>query len=200
MPVMKLKMNQNSIFAILLRSPWWVSGLLAAGLFFLGRMIFPADYQLYAIFLSLPFIVIAVVTLWKQVRAPSEAGVAAKLDALRALQWQEFAAAAEEAFTRDGFTVKRLSRPGADLEITKAGRVAVVGCKRWKVARAGVEPLRELDAAREAHEAHEAIFLAAGEVTATARAFAAEKKIRLIEYAELVRLLPRPASGTAARA
>jgi restriction system protein len=200
MPVMNLKMNQNSIFAILLRSPWWMSGLLAAGLFFLGRMIFPTDFQIYAIFLALPFIVIASITLWKALRAPSEAGVAAKLDALRALQWQEFCASVEEAFTRDGYSVKRLSRPGADLQITKAGRVAVVGCKRWKVARAGVEPLRELDAAREAQEAHEAIFLAAGEVTATARAFAAEKKIRLIEHAELVRLLPRPAGGTAARA
>ena len=199
MPGMNLKMNQNSIFAILLRSPWWMSGGLAAGLFFFGRMIFPTDFQIYAIFLSLPFIVIAAVTLWKQLRAPSEAGVTATLDALRTLQWQEFSAAVEEAFTRDGYTVKRLSRPGADLEVTKAGRVAVVGCKRWKVARAGVEPLRELDSAREAHEAHEAILLSAGEVTATARAFAAEKKIRLIDGAELARLLPRAARETTAR-
>jgi restriction system protein len=38
---MKLKMNQNSLFAILLRSPWWVSGGIAAALFTAARIVLP---------------------------------------------------------------------------------------------------------------------------------------------------------------
>jgi len=195
MPVMKLKMHQNSIFAILMRAPWWVSGGIAAALFAAAQAILPTEYAVYAFFVSLPFSVIAAYVLWKQLRAPSEAKVAGKLEALRALPAQAFSAALEEAFRRDGYTVKRIARNGADLELAKAGRVTLVGCRRWKVARTGIEPLRELDAARLAHEAHEAIYFAAGEVTDTARAFATDRKIRLVDAAGLAQLVPRIDSG-----
>ena len=114
------------------------------------------------------------------------------MESLRALNWDEFSAALESAFRRDGYIVGRLNIAGADLEMTKAGRVSLVGCKRWKVARAGVEPLREIDAARKDRDAHECIYVTAGEFTDTARAFAAEKQIRLVNDAELAKLLPRP--------
>ncbi len=96
-----------------------------------------------------------------------------------------------EGFVRDGYHVKPVAVAGAELELTRAGRVTLVGCKRWKVVRAGVEPLRELDAARQARDAHDCIYVAAGELTANARAFAAEKRIRLVEGGELAALLPR---------
>ena len=110
---------------------------------------------------------------------------------LRALSWEEFAGSLEEAFRRDGYAVERPRVAGADLALTKSGRVTLVGCKRWKVARAGVEPLRELHAAREAREAQLCIYVSAGEFTDTARAFAAEKNVRLLHGAELAALLPR---------
>lgn len=88
--------------------------------------------------------------------------------------------------------MNRLQIAGADFELAKAGRTSLVGCKRWKVARAGVEPLKELAAARRGREAHEAIYVAAGEITDNARAFAVEKNIRLVHDAELVKLLPQP--------
>ena len=190
MPAMKLKMHQNSIFAILLRSPWWVSGALAAAMFALGRLVIPAEYSIYAIFLALPFIVISAHTLWKQLRAPSAEAVAGKLEALRAMSWQEFSPALEEGFRRDGYGVKRIGRSGADLELVKAGRVTLVAGKRWKAGRTGIEALRELDAARVAHDAHDSIYIAAAEVTDTARAFASKSGIRVLEGAELVRLVP----------
>ncbi len=185
-------MNRNSIFAILLRSPWWVSGGLAAALFTGARLALPADYELYSFFVALPFFVIAVHTGWQQLRAPSEAGVAATIDAVRAMSWTEFSELVEAAFRRDGYGVARKGGAGADLELVKAGRVTLVSCKRWKVARTGIEPLRELDAARQASEAHECVYISAGEITATARAFALEKNIRLIHDADLARFLPKP--------
>ena len=145
----------------------------------------------YAVFVALPFIVIGCVAGWQQLRAPSAGRIAATLQALRLLSWDEFSAALEEAFRRDGYSVNRLRIAGADLELTKAGRVSLVGGKRWKVARAGVEPLRELDAARHAREAHDCIYVAAGEITENARAFATQKNIRLLHGADLAKFLPQ---------
>jgi restriction system protein len=186
---MNLKMNQNSIFAMLLRSPWWVSGGVAAALFTATRLVLPEEYGPYAFFASLPFFVIAVYTGWQQLRAPSEARIAVAMEALRAMSWTEFSAAVEEAFRRDGYGVARSNTTGADLELTKSGRVTLVGCKRWKVARTGIEPLRELDSTRRRYEAQECVYIATGEFTDTARSFATEKSIRLLSGAELAKAL-----------
>ncbi|MEK6243864.1 MAG: restriction endonuclease [Pseudomonadota bacterium] len=183
-------MNKNSLFAVLLRSPWWISIAVAAGVFALARMALPEAYAPYGMFASLPFIVIGSYAGWQQLRAPSASSIAATLEALRALSWDDFSRALEDAFRRDGYGVIRLGGAGADLELTKAGRVSLVGCKRWKVARTGVEPLRELDAARRAHDAHEGIYIAAGEITDNARAFATGNNIRLLHGADLAQLLP----------
>jgi len=182
-------MNKNSLFAVLLRSPWWISIAVAAALFAMARMLLPEAYAPYAIFGSLPFIVIGCVAFWQQLRAPSAERIAATLESLRALSWDEFSAALEAAFRRDGYGVSRLNAAGADLELTKSGRLSLVGCKRWKVARTGIEPLREIDAARHAREAQECIYVAAGEFTDNARTFASEKNIRLVHDAELAKLL-----------
>jgi len=186
---MKLKMNENSIFAILLRSPWWMSAGIAAALFAATRLIVPAEYGPYAFFASLPFSVIAVYLGWQQLRAPSEARIGKAMEALRAMGWAEFSAAVQEAFGRDGYTVAPIATTGADLELGKSGRMTLVGCKRWKVARTGIEPLRELDSARNAREAHECIYIATGDFTETARSFAAEKGIRLLAGADLIEFL-----------
>ena len=73
--------------------------------------------------------------------------------------------------------------------MTKSGRVTLVSARRWKVARAGVEPLRELEAALRAREAQDCVYVAAGEVTGNATAYAAQNGIRLLQGAELVELL-----------
>jgi restriction system protein len=185
-------MNKNSLFAILLRSPWWISIALAAGIVALTRTILSDSHAFYAFFVALPFFVVGSYAGWQQLRAPGAERIAATLEALRALSWEEFSAALEDAFRRDGYAVARLNVAGADLELTKSARVSLVGCKRWKVARAGVEPLRELHAARQAREAHECLYVAAGDITDNAREFAAGKSIRLLESAELAKLLPQP--------
>ena len=154
----------------------------------------PDAYSLYGIFASLPFVVIGCVAGWQQLRAPSAERIASTLESLRGLSWDEFSNALEGAFRRDGYIVGRLNIAGADLELTKSGRISLVGCKRWKAARAGIEPLRELDAARQERDAHESIYVAAGDISDTARAYAAEKRIRLLHDAELVKLLPQPES------
>ena len=189
-----MKMHENSMFAVLLRSPWWVSFAVAAITIALSRLVLSRFefHESYSVFISLPFLIIGCVAAWRQLRAPSAERIAATLEASRALSWDAFSAALESAYQRDGYSVIRLNVAGADLELSKAGRVSLVAGKRWKVARTGVEPLRELDALRQSRDAHECIYVAAGEITENARAFAAEKKIRLLQDAELANLLPQP--------
>ncbi|MDA1118833.1 MAG: restriction endonuclease [Proteobacteria bacterium] len=184
---MKWKMHDNSLFAVLLRSAWWISALIALGVFAVVRLIMPDHYAAFA---TLPFVVIAAVGAWKQISAPSSEKIAASIESVREMTWEGFSGVLEEGLRRDGYSVARTGGAQADFEITKAGRVSLVACKRWKAARTGIEPLRELQAAAEAREAAESLYVLTGEISDTARAFATEKKIRLIHGAELVKLLP----------
>jgi restriction system protein len=184
---MKLQMHKNSLFAILLRSPWWISLLVAGGIFAALRLVIP---ELYASFMALPFAVIGCYAAWQQLREPSAEAVGKKLEGARAMSSSEFTGALEAAFRRDGYDVTRLEKDEADLRLEKGGRVTLVACKRWKVARAGLEPLKLLLAAKHKHEAAGCVFVAAGEVTDNARGFAAENNIRLLHGAELAKLLP----------
>jgi len=184
----KFAMHQRSLFAILLRSPWWASVAAAVGLVAAMRLVLP---EVYAFFAAAPFLVVAALAAWRQLRAPSAAKVAQRLEALRAQPWEEFSGAVESAFRQEGYAVSRLDSREADFELTKSGRVSLVSCKRWKVARTGIEPLRELDASRRRREAHHCIYIAAGEVTENAVAFSAKNSMSLLRGAELVRLLKR---------
>lgn len=182
---MRLEMHKNSLFAILLRSPWWVSLVVAGALFAGLRLLIP---PLYAGFFALPFLVIGGVAAWQQLRAPSGAAVAKKLEAARAMDWKTFAERLEAGLRAEGYQVRALGGEEADYEITKAGRVSLLSCKRWKAARTGVEPLRQLkEAARQRHA--DGLYATAGEISEAAAAFAAENGIRLVQGAELAKLL-----------
>ena len=181
-----VKINENSLFAILLRSQWWVSLLIAAALVTLLRFMMPT---MYAVAAALPFIAVAGIVAWRQVRAPSGKRVAGALARLRSLPWNEFAAQVAAAYERQGWQVKRLDGAQADLELTRGFHTTLVACKRWKAGRTGVEPLRELDEARRARKAEECVYFAAGEITGQARAFAAQRNIRLLEGAEVAKLV-----------
>ena len=182
-----MKMHKDSLFAVLLRSPWWVSALVAIAIIAGVRMLVP---ELYAVFAALPFIVIAVYVAWKQLRAPSAASIEKRLERLRAVPWDEIAEAMKQAYGRQGYEVARLDGGAADFELVQGGwRKTLVACKRWKATRTGIEPLRELDAERKKREAHEAVYVATGEVTEQARAFATQRKIRIVQGGELVQLI-----------
>jgi restriction system protein len=180
---MKLTLHPNSLFAILLRSPWWISILLALGVFALARIFFHPGLAAFA---ALPFAAIGVYAVVQQLRRPGAKRIATTLERARALPWEGFCAALEQGFRREGYGV---TRTGDELQLTRSGRVTLVACKRWKAVRTGVEPLREFDAASGERGAHERVYIAAGEVTETARAFAAKKQIRLLQDEELAKLL-----------
>ena len=180
--------GKRSLFGVLSRSPWWLSVLIAAGVFMAVRQFMP-DYA--AVAATLPFLGIAGYAGWLQSRMLSPEHAAAALAQLRAMSWQEFAAIMESAFRSDGYAVAVLTSGGADFDLRQGGRCALASCKRWKVAQTGIEPLRELLLAKETAGAQECIYVAAGGMTENARQYAAQKQIRLLCDAELVQLLAR---------
>lgn len=183
-------MAKNSLFAILLRKPWWISLGLAVVFALIALTALPQQYKLYGASSGFPFLVIAIIAGWKQLRLPSRERVEARLAEVRAMSWRDFSATVEEAFRRQGYTVARLEGAAADFELTNpAGRRALVSCKRWKAASNGIEPLRELHAAGEARSAQETLFLTAGSVTDNARRFAGANRMRVLEAEQLGQLL-----------
>jgi len=187
---MKWEMNENSLFAILLRSPWWVSTAIGLTLGAIAYAALPAAYKTVGALAGLPFLGIGVMAGWQQFQAPSAKRIERTVTAVRALAWTEFAPAVEAGYRRDGYEVERLDLPGADFAIRKEWRTTLVSGKRWKVARTGIEPLRDLHSAKEARAAHDCVYFAIGDVTENARKFAADHRITLAGGAELARLLP----------
>ncbi len=187
-------MAPNSLFAVLLRSPWWISIGIAAALAGISRLALPPDYVVYGAMGGFPFVVIGVITAWRQFKAPSEKRVTATLEAVQAMSWREFSAALEAAFVRDGCTVEALKGPSADFAVSRGSRVSLVSAKRWKAANLGIEPLRELHAATQAREAQECIYITLGDMSDNARRFAAEHKIRVLSGTELAVLLGNQAA------
>jgi restriction system protein len=182
-------MAEKSLFAILLRSSWWVSFAVAAGIVAVARMAFPERYLVGGLLTAIPFLGIGFVTAWRQLRAPNAARVASDLERIEAMSWREFSIAIEDAFRHDGHGTRRLEGSAADFEMTKAGRTSLVSCKRWKAASTGVESLRDLDALAKARDAHEGIYIVIGGVTDNARRYAAGSKVRIVEGVELAQLL-----------
>ena len=193
---MKWEMNENSLFAVLLRSSWWISFAIAGTITAIAIALLPETYRIFGTVSGLPFLVIGCIAAWKQAQAPSMTRVADTLAAVRAMSWNEFSRAIEAAYRHQGYAVSAISGTAANFEITKEGRTALVNCRRWKVAHTGVEALHDLHAMKEARDAHECIYVAAGEISDNARAFANRHAIKLVGGPELARLLPRSSAST----
>lgn len=187
---MKLKMARNSLFGILMRSRWWVSFAVAGGVALIGAVLAPKPYAVLGALAGFPFFVVGCIAAWKQWGQPSPAQVEFRLAALAAMAWPEFSQLVEAAYQREGHEVTRLKSPAADFRIEKSGRTVLLSAKRWKANRVGIEPLRELAAAMDAHEAQGGIYLALGQMTDAAQAFATSNALVVVQGAELARLLP----------
>ena len=186
---MKLKMAKNSLFAVLLRSPWWYSLLIVVVFAFAARALLPEAYVVVGMMGAFPFVVIAGMSAWRQWQLPNPQKVADALARAGNMPWTDFAATLEKAFATEGYAVTRLNSPAADLQLTKNGAVTLVSCKRWKAANHGVEALRALHQAQLAQDAQHARYISLIPVTDNARRYAQENGIVLVASAELGALM-----------
>ena len=182
-------MAEKSLFAVLLRSPWWVSLAIGAVIGLVMAAALPQDFRVAGAVSGFPFFVISVMAARRQWGQPSAAQVARTLEVVRAMPWPAFARALETAFQRDGYAVQRGTVPGVDFVLERQGVTTLVSARRWKAARTGLEPLRELQAAREALDAQKALCIALGEFTDNTRPFVREHGMALWQSAELAKAL-----------
>lgn len=194
---MKLKMAQNSLFAILLRSPWWISLAVAVAIGLVASALLPPHWRVVGALSGFPFAVIAALAAVRQWRQPSAARTEQTRLAVAGMAWPAFSALLTQAFTRDGYAVERQPGPAVDVVLTRQGRRMLVSARRWKSAHTGLEPLRALQQAREAAEdGPDALYIGLGVLSDPARAFAAQHRIavwQLDELALALRGLPLPA-------
>lgn len=186
---MKLKMSKNSLFAVLLRSPWWISIGVVALFALASRALLPEPYVAFGMMGGLPFLVIGIMAAWRQWRAPSPARMAGALQAAGAMSWRDFSGLIEQAFGRQGYAVTRLNGPSADFRLLKGGRITLVSCKRWKAASHGLDPLRDLAAAQAAQGAQHSTYISLGQVTDNARRFAQTQGMVLLSENDLAQLI-----------
>ena len=186
---MKFKMAPNSLFAVLLRSPWWISLAIGVVLGGVAMALLPVAYRAVGAVSGFPFIVIAAMAAWRGRDKPSPALIERSANTLAAMAWPAFAKALEAAFQRDGFVVQRVEGKAYDFDIERAGRRMLVTARRWKSANQGLEPLRALHQARESTEAPDALFIALGALSEPARQLATTQRVAVWQAAELTQKL-----------
>jgi restriction system protein len=192
---MKLRMAKNSLFAILLRSPWWASAALAVAIGLVAAALLPREMRVAGALMGFPFVVIAAMAAWRQRQLPSAARVEEVRAAVSTMAWPAFSQLLETAFTRDGYRVERGSGSGSagtDFTLERQGRRLHVSARRWKSAQTGVETLRALQSVREAAEedlVNDALVIGLGPLTDSARDFAADKRIAVWQAAEVAQAL-----------
>lgn len=192
---MRFQMAKNSLFAILLRSPWWASASLALAVALVAFALLPDNYRLAGALSGFPFLVIAALAAWRQRQLPSAARIEQTRQVVAAMAWPAFAALLEQAFQRDGYTVQRVDAKGGavDFVLERQSRRMLVSARRWKSARTGLEALRALQTARESSTYDDlptdALCISLGELTDNAMPFAAEKRIAIWQAAEVAQAL-----------
>jgi restriction system protein len=186
---MKFRMAENSLFAVLLRKPFWVSLLVGAVFVAVAQALLPAEYRTVGSIGAFPFFVIAIIAFWRQLGAPSETESRALLDGAAKMAWPEFEQKLRAGFTRQGWQV-RTGQGGADLVLERDGRVqSLVSARRWKAARHGEDALQSLDRAMQAQEVSRGAYVALGELSPQATRLAKARQIEVIQGDTLVRLL-----------
>jgi restriction system protein len=190
---LQLKMAKNSLFAILLRSPSWISFAISAALGLLSAALLPDPYKLVgALSAAGPFAVVGALALRRQWGLPNAAQREKAQQALSTMPWPAFSGLLEDAFRREGWSIEPGAQPPVDFVVLRNGRHMLVSAKRWKSARTGLESLRALQAAREAADASDALYISLGELTANARPFAAKNRIEIWQAGDLARVLRMP--------
>ena len=186
---MKFKMSEKSLFATLLRAPWWVSFVVMLAVALVAGALLPDAYKIAGMLGAFPFLVIGIMAAWRQRNAISPERIQQLADQARSMGWRDFSILVEEALRQQGFEVSRLSSGPADFQIEKNGRITLVSAKRWKAATVGAEHLRELLAARESQQAFSCTCMSLGSFSQSAIDLASQNPIQLLGPANIAQLM-----------
>jgi restriction system protein len=186
---MKFKMSEKSLFATLLRAPWWVSFLVMFGVALVAGALLPDAYKTAGMLGAFPFFVIGVMAAWRQRNAISPSRIQELVEQARSMGWRDFSVLVEAALRQQGFDVQRVDQGPVDFTIEKNGRVTLVSAKRWKAATVGAEHLRELLAARESRDAFSCTCMSLGVFSQAAVDLAHDSPMQLLGSANIAQLM-----------
>lgn len=189
---MKFKMAENSLFAILLRSRWWISFAVGAGWALLAAALVPQPYKFVGILGSLPFWALGFIAFVRQYDQPTPYQQRALLEDAAQKNWSEFSNHLERAWIVEGYAVARSKNAAADFVLRRNGKTTLVAAKRWKAATHGVEPLRALHQTMQDQKADECAYVCIAPLQDTAQRFADEQHIAVLSGLTLATLLQKP--------
>lgn len=179
----------NSLFAILLRNPWWISLLIAGLLILAAKAFLPADYWVAGALGSAPFVVIGVMAFRRQWNSLKPEQIDALLTDIREMSWPAFEKALLERHAAQGWervnpTPGKGSGSGdlaSDLVLSKGGQHLLISARRFKAARHGEDAVAALAKAVERMRETEGLcggmYLAVGELSPAAAALARQSGI-----------------------
>lgn len=178
-------MSENSLFAMLLRSEWWYSALIGVGVIIISLLIARGIYLPLGIIGSLPFFGIAGFVGFKQAKLPSNKRVQEVDSDARKMSSAQIAEKIAAPYVEARYDADPFKGNAADLELTRGNRKFLLSSKRFKVGNTGVEPLKQMVAAGEKAEATGYLYVALGDISGAAKAYAEKNDIELINAARL---------------
>lgn len=114
------------------------------------------------------------------------------LDWVNSLSWREFENLVGEIFRARGYFVENVGGGGADggidLCLSRQGEKTLVQCKRWKVFKVGVKPIREFFGVMASEGVKRGVFVSSGVYTNEAMRFAEGKPSELIDWAQFAEM------------
>jgi len=215
-----MKARHDSILAVRLAIPWWVSFTAAATAYIFCSFLAPSlmsgnpalsrlgDWLIEAApFLTIMFAAIGAFAFFRELDLRRLRQTQGDLDAIRGMDWQNFELLVAEGFRRLGYTVDNQGWyfPNSRVHITlqKGGERTLVDCRDWQAAQVGLPPVRELYKTLNSEHADGALLVTSGSFTLDAEAFARDKPIGLIDgpaLLELVATVKRDAAVDASNA
>ena len=182
---MALKISQNSLFAILLRTSWWYSALIGATFIAVSASFAGGHYLLLGIFGALPFFAIAAYAGYSQFQRPSHNRVLEVAQQARNMPAASIADKIASKYIEGHYESNAFKGGAADLVLERGNRKVLLCSKRFKAAKTGIESLKQLVAAGEQTEATGYLYVVLGDISAAAHDYAEQNNIEFIQAVEL---------------
>ncbi len=183
---MKFKISEKSLFAVLLRSPWWYSLALGVAVIAASRALLSNELWIFGAMGGVPFLVITGIAVYRQRNRMSQAAIATTLESMGQQGWKDFSAQLETQLGRHGYHIdSRSAGSGADYVVSRQGRISVLCAKRWKAAQVSESDLQALRNSMDQHEARDGLYLSLGRANAKTQAFAQLNRIAILSDAPL---------------
>jgi restriction system protein len=189
---------------IFLRTPWWVSLLVAGTAYAALDFGLPAYIDesnpflkpfeplgpLFAPWITGLVLLSGAIAQFGKVSRRKLLERQSGLNSIRAMSWQSFEKLVGEVYRQRGYRVEERGGEGADggidLVLRHGDEIILVQCKHWKARQVGVATVRELYGVVVSENATRGILVTSGQFTPDACAFAKGKSLELVDGTALL--------------